>query len=152
VDLAAERRLVSLLVALCRGSMIASAHDLSDGGLAVAVAESCFGPPYAGRALGAEIDLRDVARGLSAPALLFAEDQGRALISVAPEREAAVLALAQEHAVPAAPIGTVSAPGGTLRMRLRETEISWSVDDLRRIYHDAIPRRMSTLQAQEAAD
>jgi phosphoribosylformylglycinamidine synthase len=132
--------------------MIASAHDLSDGGLAVALAESCFGPPYAGRALGAEVDLRELAGDLPAAALLFGEDQGRALISVAPAREAAVLTLAREHQVPAAAIGTVAAPGGTLRIRLRETEASWSVDELRRTYHDAIPRRMGTFQAQEAAD
>jgi phosphoribosylformylglycinamidine synthase len=152
VDLAAERRLVSLLVALSRGSMIASAHDLSDGGLAVALAESCFGQPYAGRAMGADIDLRELAEDLPPAALLFGEDQGRALVSVAPQREAAVLTLAREHDVPAALIGTVAAPGGRLRIRLRETQASWSVDELRRAYDDAIPRRMGTFQVQEAAD
>ncbi|MBI2402023.1 MAG: phosphoribosylformylglycinamidine synthase subunit PurL [Gemmatimonadetes bacterium] len=152
VDLAAERRLVSLLVALSRGSLIASAHDLSEGGLAVALAESCFGPPYAERVLGAEVDLKGLSDRLSSAALLFGEDQGRALLSVPPQREAAVLTLAREHDVPAAVIGTVGAPGGRLRLRLRETEVSWSVEDLRRTYDDAIPRRMSTIQAQEAAD
>jgi phosphoribosylformylglycinamidine synthase len=152
VDLAAERRLVSLLVALSRGSLIASAHDLSDGGLAVALAESCFGPPYGESALGADVDLRELATDLPGTALLFGEDQGRALLSVAPEREPVVLTLAREHDVPAAIIGTVAAPGATLRVRLRETELSWSIDQLRRVYHDAIPRRMGTLQVQEAAD
>ncbi|MBI2536518.1 MAG: phosphoribosylformylglycinamidine synthase subunit PurL [Gemmatimonadetes bacterium] len=112
----------------------------------------CFGPPYAERVLGAEVDLKGLSDRLSSAALLFGEDQGRALLSVPPQREAAVLTLAREHDVPAAVIGTVGAPGGRLRLRLRETEVSWSVEDLRRTYDDAIPRRMSTIQAQEAAD
>ncbi len=152
VDLAAERRLVSLLVALSRGWLITSAHDLGDGGLAVALAESCFGPPYAEGVLGADVDVRGLSHSLSSAELLFGEDQGRALLSVSPDREAAVLTLAREHAVPAAAIGTVGAPGGRLRVRLRETAVSWPVEELRRTYHDAIPRRMGTFQVQEAAD
>jgi hypothetical protein len=61
-------------------------------------------------------------------------------------------ALWSEHDVPAGAIGTVGAPGGRLRLRVRVTEASWPVEELRRICHDAIPRRMGTFQVQEAAD
>ncbi len=152
VDLEAERRLLALLVALSRRRLLASAHDLSNGGLAVAVAESCLGAPYAEQSLGADLDLREIQGSLSPAELLFGEDQGRALVSAAAERKPGVLALAREHGVFAAAIGTVGAPGARLRATLRDNEASWPVGELRSIYTAAIPRRMGTFQAQEAAD
>ncbi len=152
VDLEAEHALVTLLVALGRSGLLASAHDLSDGGLAVAVAEACFGAPYAEPALGADLDLREAQGQLSPGGVLFGEDQGRAVVSCAPDRVSGVLALAREHGVPAGAIGTVGAPGTRLRVTLRDTELSWSVPELRDIYVAAIPRRMGTFQVQEAAD
>lgn len=152
VDLEAERRLLTLLIALSRRRLVASAHDLSEGGLAVAVAEACFGAPYAEQPLGADLDLREVQASLSPVQLLFGEDHGRALVSAPAERKARVLALAREQGVPATAIGTVGAPGARLRMTLRDTEWSWPVGELRDVYGAAIPRRMGTFQVQEAAD
>ncbi len=152
VDLEAERGLVDLLLTLARRGLVESAHDLSDGGLGVALAEACFGAPYGEEPLGAHVDLRKLQGELSPAALLFGEDQGRVLLSASPACEASVLALAREHRVPVAAIGTVGAPGDRLRLALREGDVSWPVTELREIYEQAIPRRMEPLQAQEAAD
>ena len=63
--------------------LIASSHDLSDGGLAVALAESCFGGD-----LGANIQLEQLG-DLTAWQLLFSESNSRFLVSIAPENQAA---------------------------------------------------------------
>jgi phosphoribosylformylglycinamidine synthase II len=152
VDLEAERRLVQLLVALGHNTTLASAHDLADGGLATALAEACIGDPYAETPFGANLDLTQLQGSLSSAALLFGEDQARAIVSVAPERRETLLALAREHGVPVYVIGKVLEPGATLQVTLSGGTITWPVTELRDIYLQAIPRRMGSLQVQEAAD
>ncbi|GAK53142.1 phosphoribosylformylglycinamidine synthase II [Candidatus Moduliflexus flocculans] len=63
--------------------LIESSHDLSDGGLAVAVAECAFGGDF-----GAALDLAPLCQSLSVPAALFSESHSRFLVSVRPERQA----------------------------------------------------------------
>ena len=99
VDLDAEKRLVDLLATLAEKGLVASAHDVSDGGLAVAIAESAMQG-----SLGASFSLEP---GVRMSAFLFGETTGRAVISFAPENEAAVRALAREKAVPFAAAGWV---------------------------------------------
>jgi len=152
VDLAAEQRLVELLVWLAREGLVASAHDVSDGGLAVALSEACFGGPYGGEPLGASVDLRELQGELAAAAFLFGEDQARALLSASPACQEAILEAARAHGVAASVIGTVGAPGARLDLVVREGEVSWPIAELREIYEQAIPRRMEPLQAQERAD
>jgi phosphoribosylformylglycinamidine synthase len=57
VDLTAERALQEVLIAAAEARLLRSAHDLSDGGLAVALAECCMGGPWATSTFGAIIDL-----------------------------------------------------------------------------------------------
>lgn len=78
----ARVRYRNLHKAIC-GSLVASAHDLSDGGLAVALAESAFSGN-----LGVEIDLKEVAcePGMNDTEVLYSESQSRILVSVSPER------------------------------------------------------------------
>jgi phosphoribosylformylglycinamidine synthase len=97
VDLDAERTLVELLLALHEQRLARSAHDLSNGGLAIALAESAMD------GIGCNIDLGGVADDLDAVSLLFGESQGRAI--VATERAKDVLALATRFKVPARTIG-----------------------------------------------
>src|SRR5262249_61714485 len=104
--LAAERRLVELVVALSGKGLLASAHDVSDGGLAVALGECAMQG-----GVGAEVALDSEIRGSS---LLFGESTGRALVSFAPSDEAAVRAAAEKAGVPFAVVGTVG--GGRLKM------------------------------------
>ena len=81
--------------------MVQSAHDLSDGGLAVSVAECCF----AADGLGAEIKIDS---GASAEYALFGERGARAVLSVAPARVAAVLETARQYNVGVRDIGKVT--------------------------------------------
>ncbi|HXE57233.1 MAG TPA: phosphoribosylformylglycinamidine synthase subunit PurL [Gemmatimonadales bacterium] len=152
VDLDREARLQEVLIAAARARLLRSAHDCSQGGLAVAIAEAAIGGPYAPHGLGARLDLTGYAPGVAAEGVLFGEDGARAVASCAPEAEAALLRLAAEHGVPAFPAGTVTAPDGALEIRLGEQALAWAVPELRRIYFDAIPRRMQHADADRSIE
>src|SRR5467141_3717046 len=83
IDLAAEKRLQECLVALATNGAVRSAHDVSDGGLAVTLAESCFASPvgaqHAAPQLGADVKLEATS---SAEYALFGESGARAVVSV----------------------------------------------------------------------
>jgi phosphoribosylformylglycinamidine synthase II len=142
VDLAAERRLVDFLVAGAEAGLFRSAHDCSHGGLGVALAEVAMGDPYDETGFGLDIDLRSHAARLTSHEVLFSESHGRAVVTCAPERAAAVAALAQEIGVPAQRVGTVSGRGGTLHIGMRDTDVAHPVARLRDVYFSALPRRM----------
>lgn len=90
VDLVMEKTYLELLLKLIRQGLIRSAHDCSEGGLGVALAECCFD-----QELGATITLRDDIRR---DALLFGESQGRYLISIkAEDRERVLKQLAESQ-------------------------------------------------------
>ncbi|HZS59920.1 MAG TPA: phosphoribosylformylglycinamidine synthase subunit PurL [Gemmatimonadaceae bacterium] len=141
-DLEAERRLIdALLDAIGRG-VVRSAHDVSDGGLAVAIAECCVGNIE--RLFGAEIDLSAWA-SLPRMALLFGEGQGRIVVST-PD-PAAVLLTAIARGVPARKIGTVRPATAGLRI----DAMNVGVDQLAKAFHEAIPTIMSGSAAAVAA-
>ncbi len=142
VDLVVERRLVDFLVAGAERALLRSAHDCSQGGLGVALAEVAMGGPYAETGFGLDIDLTAYGLGLAAVELLFSESQGRAVITCSPERAAAVVALAQELSVPIARVGTVGGRGGVVGVRLRDARVEHPVDRLREVYFSGLPRRM----------
>jgi phosphoribosylformylglycinamidine synthase len=142
VDLDAERRLQRLLVAAAGRRFLRSAHDCSEGGLAVALAEAAMGGPYAPGGLGASVDVSAIASDASPEAVLFGEDGARAVVSAAPEHVTQVVALAGEHGVPVHRAGRVTEPGAALELRLGDRVFRWSVGALRQIYFMAIPRRM----------
>jgi len=108
IDLAAEKRLIDCLVALADAGTAQSAHDLSDGGLAVAIAESCF----AAKGLGADVKIEGEAK---AEYDLFGERGARAIVTVARGKVGAVLATAREYKVGAREIGQVTR-GNSLRI------------------------------------
>ncbi|MGE5231687.1 MAG: phosphoribosylformylglycinamidine synthase subunit PurL [Deltaproteobacteria bacterium] len=143
VDLDAERCLQLLLVSAARAGLLRSAHDCSEGGLAVALAEAAIGGPYATVSLGATLDLGRYAEGLPLEGLLFGEDGARAVVSCAPDAVAGLLALAAERGVPAFRAGTVGAPDGRLELEAGGKRLGWDTKALRRIYFEAIPRRMA---------
>jgi phosphoribosylformylglycinamidine synthase subunit PurL len=101
VDLAAEKRLIALLVALAREGSLQSAHDVSDGGLAVTLAESCF----ASDGLSPKISLTSKEPDEAA---LFGERGARAIVSVTPENVAAVRQVAAQYDVAALEIGRIT--------------------------------------------
>ncbi len=143
VDLDAERRLQLLLVSAARAGLLRSAHDCSEGGLAVTLAEAALGGPYAQQSLGATLDLGGYAEGVPLEGLLFGEEGARAVVSCAPGAVAGLLALAAERGVPACRAGVVGAPDGRLELRAGGKLLSWDTRALRRIYFEAIPRRMA---------
>jgi phosphoribosylformylglycinamidine synthase len=142
VDLEAERRLVDLLVAGGERGLFRSAHDCSQGGLAVALAEVAMGGPYQEAGFGIEIDLTTYHAPLTMHELLFSESHGRAVVTCAPQRVAAVEALAREMGVPVHRAGTVAAVNGAFHVSLRGGTIAEPVTRLRDVYFNAIPRRM----------
>jgi phosphoribosylformylglycinamidine synthase II len=101
VDLEAEKRLIALLVALAREGLLQSAHDVSDGGLAVTAAESSF----TGGGLSARISLAGDAPD---EVVLFGERGGRAVVSVTPGHLARTLLIAAQYSLTASEIGRVT--------------------------------------------
>ena len=142
VDLDAEARLQRLLVAGAAQELLRSAHDCSDGGLVVALAEAAIGGAYADHGFGVECSLTSYASGLPAESVLFAEDGARAIISCAPDSVDRLEKLCHEHGVPAFRAGRVGRPSGDLRVSVGGQTLTWSVPALRKIYFEAIPRRM----------
>ena len=136
-DLARERAVIDALLECIAAGNVTSAHDCSDGGLAVALAECCMTTRESMR--GADADLA-VWSGLPLRALLFGEAQGRVVVSTA--NSSAVLETAKRHGVPARKIGTVN-DGDSLRIRVGTRVIDTPLQDLADAYHEAIPRRMS---------
>jgi phosphoribosylformylglycinamidine synthase len=114
IDLAAEKRLIDFLVALAAEGLVQSAHDISDGGLAVTLAESCFASSSAASQqsaahLGANVKL-DFHDGPAEHAL-FGECGARAVVSVNPAMLARVLQSARQYNVAAQQIGNVIREG-----------------------------------------
>ena len=142
VDLAVERRLVDFLATGAERALFRSAHDCSQGGLGVALAEVAMGGPYDETGFGLEIDLTTYGGRLAAVELMFSESQGRAVLTSAPDRAAAVTALAAELGVAVSRVGTVGERGGSVGLRLRDAHVAHPVDRLREVYFCAIPRRM----------
>ncbi|HEX6536314.1 MAG TPA: phosphoribosylformylglycinamidine synthase subunit PurL [Gemmatimonadaceae bacterium] len=144
-DLARERATIDALLEAIAGGHVRSAHDCSEGGLAVALAECAIGD--AERLVGAEVDLGAWA-SLPVRALLFGEAQGRIVVSTpVPDR---VREIAARHGVPARRIGTVRAAASTLVLRLGDRRVEAPLARLAAAYHQAIPRLM-TRTAGEAA-
>jgi phosphoribosylformylglycinamidine synthase len=143
IDLEEELRLQQLLVAAAGRGLLRSAHDCSDGGLAVALAEACVGAPYAAEALGAQVRLANTG-SLVPEAVLYGEDAARVVATCAPGQASALMLLATKHGIAADAIGTVGTAGGALEVHLGDTHLTfgWPSAELRRVYFDAIPRRM----------
>ena len=87
LDLLLEKKVQDTCLKLAEAGLLRSAHDCSDGGLAVAIAESCFSSLNRD-AVGASIDLES--NGLATAALLFGESPSRIVIAFSPESESAV--------------------------------------------------------------
>jgi phosphoribosylformylglycinamidine synthase II len=123
VDLAYEIKIQNSVRALIREGVVKSAHDCSEGGLAVALAECCFNPE---KLFGVEIDLK--AGDTPATTVLFNESQSRIVISVRPENLQKTMSMLQERQIPFQQLGRVG--GNQLRIRVGNEEFSWPVGDL----------------------
>jgi phosphoribosylformylglycinamidine synthase len=99
VDLSLEKRLIELLLSLHSSKLLRSAHDLSNGGLAIALAEMST------TGIGCHVDLLGHADALDATALLFSESQARAIVACPASDRERVLAAANQHGIAALRIG-----------------------------------------------
>jgi phosphoribosylformylglycinamidine synthase subunit PurL len=134
VDLVAEQNLAALMAAAASAGVLASAHDLSEGGLAVALAESCLRAGVGCRISLAGIvdpdaESDSVGRPLDPASALFSESAGRAIVSIAPGREAEFAALCEAHLVPSTVLGLTGgdalAVDGAFEVPLDELERVW---------------------------
>ena len=143
IDLAAEKRLQDCLVALAAEGVVQSAHDISDGGLAVTLAESCFASAGAGStqsALGANVSLNDAA---PAESVLFGERGARAVVSVTPSKLAAVLDTARQYNVAAREIGQVTHDGSFRIQYKGRAVIDSTIEILRDAWADSLKIALS---------
>ena len=136
VDLEAERALQRCLLALTQRRLLASAHDVANGGLAAALAECCLGRPRRGPGLGASVRFED---DLADVALLFGEDHGRVVASCRPRDAAAVLAAAANHGVPARQIGTVGGKDSALEVATNSSALRLPLAALGDRYFGCVP-------------
>src|SRR5271168_364057 len=98
IELGAEKWVIDCMVALAAEGTLHSAHDVSDGGVAVTLAESCFAGPGTGASV-------TVPEDTAAEYALFGERGARVVVSVAPEKLAAVRNTARQYGVGAHEIG-----------------------------------------------
>ena len=137
VDLELERTVQTLLRQAIAAAVVASAHDLSDGGLAVAVAEACIAS-----GLGARLELP--AAAVRPDRLLFAEGGARVLVAVPAARQQAWLELlGAAGALPFAHhLGVVDGQARLEVMQAGTTLLDVPVDQLQACYEAALPRRL----------
>jgi phosphoribosylformylglycinamidine synthase II len=135
---------------LIRAGLVRSAHDCSEGGLAVALAESCFNPD---QLLGAEIELCSAGRAGRNPndagdtpattgVVLFNESQSRIVISCSPNEAEKIVAMLTSKSVPHQKIGEVTRD--TLSIRLSDTELSWPIEAIHDDWFNAIRRAVES--------
>jgi len=140
IDLDAEAALQKLVLALARAHLLESAHDVAEGGLAVALAECATTAPSDANDVGARVDVDVGSSALHAAAALFGEAPSRVVASVRREALAKVLAMASEARVPAKELGVTG--GETLSIAVvplhdtgkadaRAKPIRWTVKELR---------------------
>ncbi|MBI5378901.1 MAG: phosphoribosylformylglycinamidine synthase subunit PurL [Nitrospirae bacterium] len=118
LDAARDLALFALLLEAAQNGWLHSAHDCSEGGLAVTLAECCISGP--GRRLGAELAVPNP-KGMRRDALLFGESAPRVVVSLAKAQLSLLEASASRHGVPIAVLGAVE--GETLRLTVQDREV-----------------------------
>jgi len=155
IDLGREIEVQNAVRDLIRAGLVRSAHDCSEGGLAVALAESCFNPTGL---YGADVDLGGVEAAVPAasseylagdtPATaLFNESQSRIVISVTPENLEKTMSILQKGNVPHQRLGTVT--GDELRIRANTENFRWPITDLYDDWWNSIRRLVESDSSAE---
>jgi phosphoribosylformylglycinamidine synthase subunit PurL len=146
VDLAGEARLAGLIAGGGSQNMIASAHDLSDGGLAQALAEAVLRFGIGARIWLTEIMERD---GVDATAALFGESSGRVIVSVPREDDVKFNGLCEGRDYPVLRIGVTDAgqdgAGPTLEI---QDLFTVGLEELRSVHRGTLPARFGARVTQ----
>ncbi len=132
IDLKLEQAIQSCCIEAIEGGILRSAHDVSDGGLAVALAECCIGGPE--KPLGVRTEMHEMIR---ADALLFSESQSRILVSMQEKDLSQLQEIASRFAVPLQVIGAV---GGS-RFSIQPI-LQLPIDELQSIWSSALGDRL----------
>jgi len=136
-DPSRERALIEALLESIRSGVVRSAHDCSDGGLAVALAECAMADRE--RMFGFTVDL-SVWATLPHRALLFGEAHARVVVSTADS--AAIVGIAQRHGVPARVIGRVTTADEGAQYTISDDTFSAPIAWLAKAFHESIPLAM----------
>jgi len=138
VDLDAEKVLQDLLITQIEKGNICAAHDISEGGLLVCLAEMLFGEDV----IGVSVDLPDFGVSGRLDSLLFGESQGRAIIAVRPNDVAEIQESAKKLGVPVQWLGKTN-DSGELSLRVSgESVLNVKVSNLIDVWEGAIPKHM----------
>lgn len=130
IDLDTEKRLLEAVLGAIQQGLVQSAHDLAEGGLAVALAESCISGN-----VGAKVQLET---SLRPDVALFSETQSRILLSASPSQAAELEQFIASRGVPVANIGVVT--GTTLEVQVNGTAtLNRPVAGLKQVWEDVIP-------------
>jgi phosphoribosylformylglycinamidine synthase len=135
LDFAREKAVQDAVRSLIRSRLVKSAHDCSEGGLGVTLAESCL--TNREEPIGATIQLGEG----RAEVLLFNESQSRIVITTKGTNAGAALALLQWRGIPARRLGMVG--GDTLKINAGGEEFAWPVAELQQAWTGSIPAAMA---------
>jgi len=137
IDLEVERAVQNACLAAAEAGLLGSAHDCSDGGFAVALAECCFSSLNR-PALGANISLRDA---LPVTRALFSESPSRIIISFGAAAQAAIENIAQRENCPLVLIGEVS--GDVLQIKVGDEKVvSANIAELENVWRGSLPKKL----------
>ncbi|HSS19637.1 MAG TPA: phosphoribosylformylglycinamidine synthase subunit PurL [Pyrinomonadaceae bacterium] len=141
IDLKLECAVQQACVEAAEAGLLSSAHDCSDGGLAVALAECCFSSLNR-EAIGAQITLpRELTKSLSSASSLFSETPSRIILSFPATSQAAITEIANGAGCPITFIGNVA--GSRLQIALGENEvISAEVNKLEETWRSSLARKL----------
>lgn len=145
VDLTHERQLQRAVLAMIQENELRSAHDCSEGGLACTLAECALGDGES--PFGVNVELDDA---LAPVATLFAESQGRIVVSCDPNRTQDVIRIAMDHGVPARKIGAVKDRGESFHVTALSGRIEAELSKLHDAYFGAIPAIMNIPVSSES--
>jgi phosphoribosylformylglycinamidine synthase subunit PurL len=139
LDLELERRVQAACLQAAEAGLLHSAHDCSDGGLSVAIAECCFSS--LGRdAIGAELEL-ELGDGLHEEHLLFSESPSRIIISFDPDDEESIRRIAEANTAPFAVIGRVGGDRLTIKAA-GQVAVDASVAQLENTWRSGLTRML----------
>jgi phosphoribosylformylglycinamidine synthase II len=159
IDLELEIKVQTAVRDLIRGQLVKSAHDCSEGGLAVALAESCFNPDKlfgaeincsrrpVGDAKHLELSSQRHASHSEAATVLFNESQSRIVISVALENLDNTISMLRERDLPFQRLGKVG--GDQLRIQVNDQEFAWAIADLYDDWWNSIGRLVESDSSAE---
>jgi phosphoribosylformylglycinamidine synthase subunit PurL len=141
IDLARERAVQAVCLAAAEAGLLASAHDCSDGGLAIALAECCFSSLNRA-AIGAEISLAETAAAADAPELaLFSESPSRIVLSFPQSSLTTIEKLAADQNCPLTILGNVG--GNSLRIeRTGEQLIAIDVREAEAVWRGSLAKKL----------